>query len=288
MTKMKFALATLFLTICSVGFAQQQWDTFRGRITGGGGDRGKCVVEVAVDGTVEVEITAAEGRMRTLAGARGTWRNLECNIPMPGNPGDFKFNPTNGRGNQYLVRAPQDNRGVAIVRIEDEKGGSETYRFELEWRGGSGFGGGGFGNGNGGGFGNGGGIIDPPRGGGNLPFPNLPPGSGVSGWNQQVDFRDRGDGYYRSFRGSDEMLRELAVFINRGGSVQVELTTNRRDRIVLTGRLVYAERDRVVANMNGGEIQGTMEILLDSRNRVQELAMTGVGRNRFELRWQPR
>jgi hypothetical protein len=52
--------------------------------------------------------------------------------------------------------------------------------------------------------------------------------------------------------------------------------------------LVLADRDRLVANMAGGEIHGTMEILLDTRNRVQELAMTGVGRNRFELRWQPK
>lgn len=288
---MKLASVALFLTVCSVGFAQQ-WDPFRGRLTGGGGDRGKCIVEVVVDGTAEVEITAAEGRMRTLTGARATWRNLECNMGMPANPGDFKFNPTNGRGKQYLVRAPQDNRGIALIRIEDEKGGSETFRFELEWRGGGGIGGGfgnGNGNGNGGGFANGGGsIFDPPRGGGNPTSPNLPPGPGLPGWNQQVDFRGRGDGYYRTFRGSDEMLGELAVFINRGGSVQVELSTNRRDRIVLTGRLVHAERDRVVANMTGGEIQGTMELELDSRNRVQELAMTGVGRNRFELRWQPR
>lgn len=285
---MKIAPAALFLTVCAAGFAQP-YDTFRGRITGGGGDRGKCTVEVVVDGTAEIEIIEAEGRMNTLAGARATWRSMECNMGVPGNPAEFKFSPQSGRGKQYVVRQPQENRGIALIRIEDPSGGSGTYRFDLEWRGSSG----GLMTG---GFGNGGSIFDPapPRGAGppqpSFPGPNTqgPSGPPLAGWNNQVDFRGRGDGYYRSFRGSDEQLTDTVVSIDRGGRIQVELNTTRRERIVITGRLVLADRDRLVANMAGGEIQGTMEILLDSRNRVQELAMTGVGRNRFELRWQPR
>lgn len=284
---MKIAPTALFLTVCAVGFAQP-YDTFRGRITGGGGDRGKCTIEVVVDGTAEIEVVEADGRMNTLSGSRATWRSMECNMGVPANPAEFKFSPQSGRGKQYVVRQPQENRGIAVIRIEDPAGGSGTYRFDLEWRG----------TGGGltvGGFGNGGSIFDPPRGAGTLPPSNLPQsnfpgpnGPPLAGWNDQVDSRGRGEGYYRSFRGSDDMLTDSVVTIDRGGRVQVELTTSRRDRIVITGRLVLADRDRLVANMAGGEIQGTMEILLDSRNRVQELAMTGVGRNRFELRWQPR
>lgn len=280
---MKLAPTALLVTVCTVAWAQP-FDNFRGRITGGGGDRGKCSIEVTVDGSAEIEIMGADGRMNTLTGARATWRSLECNMGVPANPSEFKFSPVRGRGKQYIVRSPEENRGVALIRIEDPSGGSENYRFDIEWRGtGGGLTTGGFGNGS---------IFDPAPGRpGTLPTPNLPstiPGSPLPGWNEQVDFRGRGDGYYRSFRGSDDMLTDTVVTIDRGGRVQVELTTTRRDRIVITGRLVLAERDRLVANMAGGEIQGTMEILLDSRNRVQELAMTGVGRNRFELRWQPR
>jgi hypothetical protein len=58
-----------------------------------------------------------------------------------------------------MVRQPNQNRGVALVRLEDPDGGSEGYKFDLEWRGtdgnfssgsagNGGFGGGGFGNGN--------------------------------------------------------------------------------------------------------------------------------------------
>lgn len=270
---MKFAPAAVFLTVSAVCFAQP-YDTFRGRITGGGGDRGKCTIEVVVDGSSEIEVLAEEGRMNTLSGARATWRSMECNMGMPANPAEFKFSPKAGRGKQYIVRQPQENRGIAVIRIEDSAGGSDTYRFDLEWRGtGGGLTSGGFSNGS---------IFEPQRG----PL-TASGGPGLAGWNEQVDFKGRGEGYYRTFRGSDDILTECVVAIDRGGRVQVEFSTKRRDRIVITGRLVLADRERLVANMAGGEIQGTMEILMD-RNRVQELAMTGVGRNRFELRWQPR
>ncbi len=288
---MKITPSILFLTLGITAFAQP-YDTFRGRITGGSGDRGKCTIEVVVDGSAEVEVFAAEGRMRTLTGASATWRRMDCNMGMPANPAEFKFSPQEGRGKQYIVRAPEENRGIAMVRIEDSAGGSEVYKFDLEWRGtNGGLTSGGFGNPN-----DGGSIFNAPRGQGNNPPqgggfggppPVVPNGPPIPGWNQQLDFRSRGDGYYRSFRGSDDVLTDAVVTIDRGGRVQVELNTNQRDRIIITGRLVLADRDRLVANMSGGTIQGAMEILLD-RNRVQELAMTGVGRNRFELRWQPK
>ena len=50
---------------------------------------------------------------------------------------------------QTLIRDPRNNRGIAVVRLEDPKGGREGYTFDIEWRGlsggrsgsGSGFGG---------------------------------------------------------------------------------------------------------------------------------------------------
>jgi len=84
------------------------------------------------------------------------------------------------------------------------------------------------------------------------------------------------------------LLTDAQVTVDRSGRVDVAFTTTRRERIALTGRIVLNDRDRLVADMSGGAMQGVMEILLDSRGRVEELAMTGVGRNRFELRWQAR
>jgi hypothetical protein len=55
---------------------------------------------------------------------------------MPTRPYDFRFRGVDGRGRQDLVRDP-GNGGVAVVRIEDRKGGREGYTFDIMWRGGS-------------------------------------------------------------------------------------------------------------------------------------------------------
>jgi hypothetical protein len=102
---------------------------------GGGGDRGKCTLEVVVDGVAEVEIRGDTANLRTLSGQPAQWRRFECNGPIPNNPGDFRFSGVDGRGRQTLVRDPR-NGGVAVVRIEDPQGGSEGYTFDIEWSGG--------------------------------------------------------------------------------------------------------------------------------------------------------
>jgi hypothetical protein len=55
---------------------------------------------------------------------------------MPARPADFRFQGIDGRGRVQLVRDPRQNRGVAVVRIEDSKGGREGYTFDLIWQGG--------------------------------------------------------------------------------------------------------------------------------------------------------
>jgi hypothetical protein len=109
----------------------------RATITGGGGDNGKCTIEVEVDGTADVEVSGDRGRIVTLSGQPADWRRLQCSAPLPRNPSDFRFQGIDGRGRAQLIREPGQNRGVAVVRIEDSKGGREGYTFDLEWRGGS-------------------------------------------------------------------------------------------------------------------------------------------------------
>src|SRR5947207_10574616 len=124
--------------------AQQRRATFLG---GGGGDRGKCTVEVVVDGAAEVEIRADQAVLRNLHGTPPQWRRFECTGPLPANPANFRFAGVDGRGRQDLVREPR-NGGAAVVRIEDKDNGSEGYTFDLFWNGSQG----GFSNGNQGGF----------------------------------------------------------------------------------------------------------------------------------------
>src|SRR5258708_3313874 len=96
----------------------------RAEMTGGGGDRGKCTIEVVIDGAAEVEVRGARGSLRNLEGRPPRWRRFVCNGPLPANPADFRFAGVDGRGRQSLIRDPRDG-GVAVIRIEDPDNGSE-------------------------------------------------------------------------------------------------------------------------------------------------------------------
>jgi hypothetical protein len=135
----------VFAALAVTSSAQQRRATF---LNGGGGDRGKCTVEVVVDGAAEVEIRGDQAMLRNLSGSPAQWRRFECTGPLPANPAEFRFAGVDGRGRQDLVRDPR-NGGPAVVRIEDKDGGSEGYTFDIFWGGGSQ---GGFSNGPQGGF----------------------------------------------------------------------------------------------------------------------------------------
>ena len=121
---------------CTVSLARDV-RTMRANITGGGGESGKCTIEVRVDQVAMVEIAGDEGRLITEQGQPSEWRRMVCTAPLPRNVADFRFRGVDGRGRQELVSDPRSNRGVAVIRIEDPKGGSEGYTFDIEWNGGN-------------------------------------------------------------------------------------------------------------------------------------------------------
>lgn len=143
--------------------AQRFGDSMRAQITGGGGNEGKCTIEVRVDNVAEVEVRGDTARIRTLAGNPASFRRFVCNSPMPPNSAGIRFQGVDGRGRQNLVSG--GGNGPVVVRIEDPQGGEEGYTFDLTWSGnysgnspGGGYGGGGgYGNGNYGNRGNWGG-----------------------------------------------------------------------------------------------------------------------------------
>lgn len=134
----RLGYAFLGFALCAAPAFSQRVQTRRATMSLERGDTGKCTIEVEVDGTAEVELFGDIGRLRTLAGAPAVWRRFECNGPMPGNPADFRFSGVDGRGSQTLVADPRGNGGVAVVRIDDPKGGREGYTFDIRWRGGYG------------------------------------------------------------------------------------------------------------------------------------------------------
>ena len=169
--KLSIVVFSWMLGLCATASAQ----TFNARISGGGGS-GKCTFEVVVDGVADVQIRYNQGYLQTKAGQQATWRRLDCNQPLPRNPTNFRFKGIDGRGKQYLLRDPNSNNGVAVIRIEDPKNGREGYTGDIMWSGGgngnSNWGGGSNGwwndNWNGGGNQNGGGAAI----GATMQFPN--------------------------------------------------------------------------------------------------------------------
>lgn len=116
--------------VCAPALAQTRRATFTGN---GNSDRGKCTIEVVVDGAAEVDVRGDTATLRDLSGRRPQWRRFECTGPMPADPADFRFAGVDGRGNQRLVRDPRNSGGVAAVRIQDPEGGAEGYTFDLFW-----------------------------------------------------------------------------------------------------------------------------------------------------------
>jgi len=170
----------LCLSAAAVGLLSAQ--TFERRATykfGGDPNRGKCTIEVVVDGAADVEIRGDNALLRNLSGQPPQWRRFECTGPMPANPANFRFAGVDGRGRQTLIRDPR-NGGVAVVRIEDKDNGSEGYTFDVFWDGSGG--------------------LPPARGDG---YPPPPPDRR---YDRDRDDRDR-DAYYRDrdawFRGPD-------------------------------------------------------------------------------------
>jgi hypothetical protein len=144
----------------------------RARITGSRGNSGKCTMEVRVDIAAEVDIYGDSGRLRTLAGQPATWTRMECTDPLPYNMSDFRFKGVDGRGDVRLIQDPRNNNGVAVIRIDDPKSGSEGYTFDIEWSGASG------GSPTGGGFPGGNNFPGDGRNGGI--FPNRGGNRGIS------------------------------------------------------------------------------------------------------------
>lgn len=132
----RYFLAAVALASISGNMAAQSQRRKMTLLVGGPLDRGKCTVEVVVDGAAEVEIRGDTADLRNLAGVPPQWRRFECTGPLPRDPGDFRFAGVDGRGRQQLVRDPR-NGGVATVRIDDPAGGSEGYTFDIMWRNGA-------------------------------------------------------------------------------------------------------------------------------------------------------
>ena len=276
-----------FLTVATLvtttGLVSGQGFERRATMRGGSPDRGKCTIEVVVDGAAEVEVRGDSAVLRNLSGQPPQWRRFECTGPLPANPANFRFSGVDGRGRQTLVRDPR-NGGPAVVRIEDPDNGSEGYTFDLTWSGGYG-----------------GGQAVPAYPGGQ-PGPDRRDDRNP-GYRDDRDRGDRGDRdrayrdddvYHRDrddrFRGNDwrqrffERIREDVDHVQSGafpfGADQYRLARTRQELDELQGKLaagrydqrelddVIAALDRVVRDNRLS--RGDRDVLADDLNRLRD------------------
>lgn len=251
--KLKLQMAVMACAALSVPAHAQSISTYRATVNGSNSDSGKCTIEVVVDGIAEIEVRGDQGRMRTVTGQPAQWRRFQCDGMIPVNMSDFHFKGVDGRGRVQLVTDPRNNRGVAMVRIEDPQGGSEGYTFDLEWRGGSGSSGGGWSGDRGSGWGS-----DRSNVGAGEDWRSGNRGSGYgwgsgggSGWGNGAGWAHN-DRLPEAIRACQDSLRDRAQrdgYVDmRFRSANAESNAGRRDRI--TGTLDVRTNNNRVESFN--------------------------------------
>jgi hypothetical protein len=278
------ALAALTFAVQSLLFAD---GSFRAQYKNEGGD-GKCTFEVEVDVSAQVEIRGDQGYLRTMAGSPANWRRLVCNQPLPRNPVNFRFQGIDGRGRQTLVRDPNSNNGVAVIQLDDPKGGREGYTGDILWRRVPG-------------DGRYPGSDDawgdqPGRGNQRPPDNNWPrPGGGGGGWGNSNQFFGNGRGGFDRNGGPRFDLSSANVMIDRSrGNLTAVFDTNAgRNSLRFQGRISNINNGSIDADLisatNGSrprQARGRIRIQLSRDRRLRSIQMDGdINGGRFRLNW---
>lgn len=265
----RLAVIVFLPVLCAFGQPYRQSENRRADIRGGG-DHGKCTIEVVVDDVAEVSIRGDSAELRTLSGQDSEWRRFVCNQPMPMNPAEFRFTGIDGRGRQTLVREP-GRGGPAVIRIEDPKGGREGYTFDIEWRGD--LGGGNWENRRED-------RREGPRG----------PGGWTGRMGGELQFRGDGRGFLNRKNGPDTPVRDVVVNLNREGGVAIEFEARGFRRVFFTGQATRVSRDSVVAELTSNnrdrDARGSTVIYVNGAGQVERITMNGrIDGDPFRLDW---
>lgn len=227
---------------------------------------GRCRIRVRIDDDSDVELRGDQIRIRVLRGGPGRDEGSECNAPLPrnGEIRNFRFRGIDGRGNPRLVQEPGSrNYYVAVVNVQDPKGGDESYTFELTWewdgRGGSGGGGGIFPN-------RPSTRPTPPSGGGI--FPEGPGDSSLPDMNTSI----AGNGMLDDGNQRHNLV-DASVRV-RSGSCQITFTTDRRQSLELKGRVSQNSSRCIIDSSNRGRTSANAYLQMDG-NRLRRIEVSG-------------
>ena len=106
-----------------------EWDEFENR------REGIFRWEGRVDVGAEIEIRGDEHHVKDMGGQGTQERRARFQSPLPEREVPVSLHKIDGRGDVELVQTPSSsNNYTAVVRIEDDKNGADTYEFELTWR----------------------------------------------------------------------------------------------------------------------------------------------------------
>jgi hypothetical protein len=96
---------------------------------------GECMLRVRIDDEADVVLRGDQVRIAIVKGGPGRDNGSECNAPLPNGPvRNFDFDKTEGRGEARLVEEPSARNGyAAVIRVRDNKGGDDEYKFRLRW-----------------------------------------------------------------------------------------------------------------------------------------------------------
>ncbi len=99
-----------------------------------GSQSGRVEIEVEVDGTVDVLISGETVRFEVISGQAVGSHNVRFGAPLPrGADLACRVHKLAGRGRVTLAEQPSAANGhTARVRIEDPRGGADSYRLRLE------------------------------------------------------------------------------------------------------------------------------------------------------------
>ncbi|HYI97538.1 MAG TPA: hypothetical protein VEX68_28630 [Bryobacteraceae bacterium] len=234
---------------------------------------GTCRIRVRIDDDSDVELRGDQLRIRVLRGGPGRDEGSECNAPLPvsGEIRDFRFRGIDGRGNPRLVQEPsRRNYYVAVVNVQDPKGGDGGYTFELSW------------NSDGSGSGGGGGFYPerptrpyPPSGGSGGIFDPQNPGSGGGGQGYLRDMDTSLAGSGNLDDGTQQYrLTDVSVRV-RGDECRIAMTTDRRQTLEMWGRVNRNNSSCDLRSSNRGDVNGEAQIY-SSGNNVSGVNVSGT------------
>jgi hypothetical protein len=164
-----------------------------------------------------------------------------------------------------LVQEPRDSNGnVAVVNIQDPKGGSEGYTYELTWEA-SGFGGPDNSSGGGGGFFPGGGNSGGGNSGGGF-FP------GTGGSLSDMNVSSRGFGSL-NYNGETSRLNEIQVRV-QGNQCDVTIYSGQGQNVQMSGVVSRGQPECAFTRSNNGRIRGRARFTMNG-DRLHQVTMTG-------------